>query len=862
METGRSFKWLVVVTLFISLVMAPVSAPVKAETRDEPATSEQLPTSNDEVIEEEAQPENVGEESVQPSEPVIEASESEPAPDDISEEPEVTEQTTATVANEQPQVSQPNEPVKQTSKETVGKITVQYKESGSGKMLQPDKTIADENAKVGDPFSVTADAIANYLAKEVEVNGVKQDGLTVAGKYTATAQTIVYYYVANQTAIIVKDLTLHTGDNWEAGDSFVSAINEEGNALTLADLTVSGYVSTDKAGIYKVTYQYGGIEAIATITVVQSQALIDAKNSVLYIGDKWEAADNFISATDKDGQMIPFEQISVEGTVDTTKVGIYSIKYITADNVSIAITVTVKADESVFELKDSTLYLGDKWQAEDNFVKALDKDGKEIAFATIKVEGTVDTAKEGSYKVTYTAPDGQTATITVTVVVNGATLVVKDSSLYVGDKWEAADNFVAATDKDGKEITFEQVTVTGEVDLTKEGLYKVTYATAAGETAIATITVIANKASLEAINSTLYVGDKWQAEDNFVSATNKDGETITWPHISVQGAVDTSKVGDYPITYITPDGIQLTITVTVKVDAFKFEVKDSVIYTGDTWMPEDNIVTALDKDGEVIPMTDIKVEGTVNSLEKGVYTVTYTIGELSETATITVKKNRASLTVQNSFLFVGDEWDVADNFVAATAKDGSTLTLEQIDVAGTVDTTKVGSNKLLFTSSAGLTRTVFVTVFANGEVNLASLEAHDGTINVGDEWQAEDNFDSATDSNGEAIAFEDIKVNGEVNTAVVGEYPITYESPTGLEKTITVTVIEDGVDPEPTPTGPTPPGPTPPGPSPDLNGTKNKPSPSKQKLPATGDTASTVPLALGMLATALALYAVSRRKNS
>ncbi|EUJ39353.1 bacterial Ig-like domain-containing protein [Brochothrix campestris] len=858
METGRSFKWLVVVTLFISLVMAPFSAPVKAETREEPATSEQQPTSNDEVIEEEAAPESVGEEPAQPHEPVIEASESEPAPVDIIEEPEVTESTIeASVANEQPQVSQPDQAVKQTSAEAVGKITVQYKESGSGKVLEADKVIADENAKIGDPFSVTAAAIANYLAKEVEVDGVKQDGLAVTGKYTATAQTIVYYYVANQTAIFVKDITLHTGDKWEAADSFVSAINEEGNALTLADLTVTGYVSTDKAGSYKVTYHYGGIEAIATITVVQSQALIDAKNSVLYIGDKWEPADNFIGATDKDGKVIPFEQISIEGTVDTTKAGEYSIKYITADNVSITITVTVKADESVFELKDSTLYLGDKWQAEDNFVKAFDKDGKEIAFASIKVEGTVDTAKEGSYQVTYTAPDGQTATITVTVVVNQATLVVKDSSLYVGDKWEAADNFVSATDKDGNVIAFEKVTVTGEVDLTKEGLYKVTYATATGETAIASITVIANKASIEANNSIVYVGDKWQAEDNFVSATNKEGEAITWPHISVQGTVDTTKVGDYPITYITPDGIKLTIIVTVKVDAFKFEVKDSVIYTGDVWLPVDNIVTALDKEGEVIPMTDIKVDGTVNSLEKGVYTVTYTIGELSETATITVKKNRSSLNVQNTFLFVGDEWDLADNFVSATAKDGSVLTLDQIDVEGSVDTTKIGSNKLIFTSPAGLTRTVFVTVFASGEVNLASLEAHDSTLVVGDEWQAMDNFDYATDSEGKAIAFADINVSGAVDSAVVGAYPITYESPTGLQKTITVTVIEEAGESEPQPEpGPTP---TPPkGP----NGGQNKPSDSKKKLPKTGDAASTAPLAMGMFATALALYVVSRRKKS
>ena len=45
------------------------------------------------------------------------------------------------------------------------------------------------------------------------------------------------------------------------------------------------------------------------------------------MGDKWEAEDNFVSATDKTGQDVPFEKIDVQGTVNVDKIGDYEIVY-------------------------------------------------------------------------------------------------------------------------------------------------------------------------------------------------------------------------------------------------------------------------------------------------------------------------------------------------------------------------------------------------------------------------------------------------------------------------------------------------------------------------------------------------------
>lgn len=76
--------------------------------------------------------------------------------------------------------------------------------------------------------------------------------------------------------------------------------------------------------------------------------------------------------------------------------------------------------------------------------------------------------------------------------------------------------------------------------------------------------------------------------------------------------------------------------------------------------------------------------------------------------------------------------------------------------------------------------------------NLTKIDAHDSTILVGSTWNPIDNFDSATDDQGNPLDFSQITVKGTVNTSQPGIYPIVY-SFNGTEKTIHVTV-ESGIE--------------------------------------------------------------------
>ena len=581
--------------------------------------------------------------------------------------------------------------------------------------------------------------------------------------------------------IDAKDSTIYVGDEWHAEDNFVSATDKHGNALTFSEITVNGEVDTTNVGTYEVKYINGSVSQTATITVVANQETVTAKDSTLYVGDAWTAADNFLSATDKDGNAVTIAEVTINGEVDTDTPGEYQVIYRNGKAEATA-TITVLADQTSVKVKDSTLYVGDDWQAIDNFVSATDKTGANVPFSNVTVSGTVDTSKEGQYPVVY-QNGNQKATATITVVANQETVVAKDSTLYVGDAWELADNFVSATDKKGQPLSLAEVTTSGDVDTKVPGEYQVIYRSGKAE-ATATITVLADQTSVKAKDSTLYVGDDWQAIDNFVSATDKTGANVPFSNVTFSGTVDTSKEGQYPVVYQNGK-VKATATITVVANQETVAAKDSTLYVGDSWEAADNFLSATDKDGKALPLTEVTVDGTVDTSKAGRYEVVYRNGKAEATATITVLADRTSVTAKDSTLYVGDDWEAADNFVSATDKTGANLPFSGVTVSGSVDTSKAGEYPVVY-QNGNVKATATITVVANQE----TVVAKDSTIYEGDDWQAADNFVSAKDKDGNAVKLADITTVGTVDSATPGKYEVIYRNGKA-EATATITVLAD-----------------------------------------------------------------------
>ncbi|QIJ68733.1 bacterial Ig-like domain-containing protein [Enterococcus faecalis] len=457
--------------------------------------------------------------------------------------------------------------------------------------------------------TVNVDKIGDY--EIVYKNGTKE------------AKAIVH--VRDDSRLQVKDTTIYVGDSWKPEENFVSATDKTGQDVPFEKITVSGQVDTSKAGVYPIVYSYEGKEETANVTVKADQSKLEVKDTTIYVGDKWKPEDNFVSATDKTGQDVPFEKIDVQGTVNVDKIGDYEIVYKNGTKEAKAI-VHVR-DDSRLQVKDTTIYVGDSWEAEENFVSATDKTGQDVPFEKITVSGQVDNTKAGIYPIIYSY-EGKEETAHVTVKADQSKLEVKDPTIYVGDKWEAEDNFVSATDKTGQDVPFEKIDVQGTVNVDKIGDYEIVYKNGTKEAKA--IVHVRDDSRLQVKDSTIYVGDSWEAEENFVSATDKTGQDVPFEKITVSGQVDTSKAGVYPIVY-SYEGKEETAHVTVKPDQSKLEVKDTTIYVGDSWKPEDNFVSATDRDGHAISFDKVQVKGEVDTKKTGEYQISYTTEPVNET---------------------------------------------------------------------------------------------------------------------------------------------------------------------------------------------------------------------------------------
>ncbi|WP_207695877.1 hypothetical protein DOK67_0002893 [Enterococcus sp. DIV0212c] len=274
--------------------------------------------------------------------------------------------------------------------------------------------------------------------------------------------------------------------------------------------------------------------------------------------------------------------------------------------------------------------------------------------------------------------------------------------------------------------------------------------------------------TLEVKDSMIYVGEVWNPEDNFISATDEDGNILPFDPSMTDDVVNTNVPGSYEVTY-TNKSISKTITVTVKENKQTLEVKDSIVYTGETWEAKDNFISATDIDGGLIEFDPSMTIDAVNPMVPGVYHVTYTNGSISKTITVTVKENKESIQAKDSFIYVGDNWMGQDNFVSARDKDGLSIPFNESMIAGVVNTQVPGSYPITYTYASSV-KTIVVTVKENKE----SIHVKSSAIKVGDKWNPEDNFDGATDKAGGLVEFKDIKVTGVVDTSKVGEYEIIY----------------------------------------------------------------------------------------
>ncbi|NLG17000.1 MAG: DUF5011 domain-containing protein [Fibrobacter sp.] len=271
------------------------------------------------------------------------------------------------------------------------------------------------------------------------------------------------------------------------------------------EVTISGTVDSNKEGAYTLTYtstDTKGNKSTKTRTVnVVPGTTTDNKRPVITLNppdsvflDVGQAyvEPGYTATDDPDGDVTA--NVVVQNPVDINVAGIYRVSYSVSDKAGNTASIRryVKVgdggliddpDPPVITLVGGNsvkMSVGSPWV--DPGCKAMDEVDGDLS-AGVKVTGEVNTAVEGTYKVTYTVSDaaGNEATAERTVVVSksgGGTppeiKLIGDNpdTITVGKAWK--DPGCLATDGEDGNLT-SKVTKTGTVDTLTEGTYTITY---------------------------------------------------------------------------------------------------------------------------------------------------------------------------------------------------------------------------------------------------------------------------------------------------------------------------------------------------------------------------------------------------
>ena len=387
--------------------------------------------------------------------------------------------------------------------------------------------------------------------------------------------------------------------------------------------------------------------------------------------------------------------VTTTGSVDTSKAGEYTVIYKATDAAGNSTTETRKVVVSdpvdatapnitLLGAATATTLVGNSYT--DPGVTAMDDVDGEVKVITT---GKVDTDTVGDYILTYTATDKQgnsdtaTRTVTVTKLADTKAPVISLNGqetvhIRVGDDYE--DKGALATDNEDGNVS---VATTGSVNTSKVGEYTLTYSATdmAGNKAISMRKVIVEKpvdtkAPVISLNGQetvhITVGDGYK-DKGALATDNEDGNVS----VTTAGSVNTSKVGEYTLTYSATDVAGNKASSMRKVIVEKpADTKAPVItlngpkvfnvIAGNSFV--DPSATATDQEDGTI---SIKTTGSVDHTTAGEYIITYSAtdkagNKASETRTVIVSQPKVVVSKPVARLYYRN--NRADN---ATDRDGS-----------------------------------------------------------------------------------------------------------------------------------------------------------------------------------------------
>ncbi|MPQ44196.1 immunoglobulin-like domain-containing protein, partial [Clostridium tarantellae] len=668
--------------------------------------------------------------------------------------------------------------------------------------------------KVGNTF----DSLQGILARDFEDGNITKNisvtgavDISKIGEYkiqysitdsdgnTTTAERKIIVE-SNEKPIIsgTENKVIKIGDEFNPLEGIIASDFEDKDLTN--KILVTGSVNNNAIGDYKLTYSVtdsdGNItnaERVITVRTNTKPKILAVEDTIIKVGDNFENTSlAVLSMDEEDGDITNL--VSIKGKVDSNTEGEYKLVYSVTDSDGNTTTaerkVTVRSNEKPVITGADAITI----KAYDNFnetlgVTANDKEDGDLT-SKINIEGNVDTIKEGVYTLVYsvTDSDGNISSVRRSVKVRSNTkpeiIGTSEVKLKVGNKFDPLQGILARDFEDG-DIT-KNILVTGNVDTSKIGEYKIQYSITDSDGNIITterkIIVESNEKPLinGAENKVIKIGDEFNPLEGIAASDFEDKDLTN--KISVTGSVNNNAVGDYKLTYSVRDSdgntttAERVITVRTNTKPKILALEDTTIKVGDNF---ENSYLANDKeDGNITNLVSIK--GKVDSNIEGEYTLIYSVTDSDGNTTtaerkVTVRSNEKPyfLNIKNTVIKQGDYFNPYDGGIIALDKENGDLT-EKIIVKGILDTSKVGTYDLIYSvtdndgNDTRITRRINVRAINNIEI----LGVNNIEIPYGEPFDVMKGIKAIDSQNNDLTS--SIIIEGNVDVNKLGSYTLIY----------------------------------------------------------------------------------------
>nr|WP_225869678.1 bacterial Ig-like domain-containing protein [Lactiplantibacillus plantarum] len=632
-----------------------------------------------------------------------------------------------------------------------------------------------------------------------------------------------------------------------ANDLVTSLTDASGQAVTDYQIVQMSKLDATRPGVQPVSLTYtdaAGNEVSTVVKVTVDQAKMESQNRTQIWGPSmtWDYRQQLATVTDSQGHQLNPDQAKI--TVITgpqltakmidkpqTVTLMYTDDLQQTHTVSAILTLTA-SQAALVPRPAQIVWAKDAGQLTPaNFLQTITgADGTQVSSLTNVKMSAVNASQPGAQTVTLTYTDdyGNEVTTTAQVTVDQAALTTQTARPVAGPTahWDYQTNFKTVTNAAGEVINVGDANIkvltgpdlsTGMVGRPQVVTFSYTDELGLTQTTTAEVTTVASRAHMTtsadqviwpAAVGKLTVADLVTGLTDAWGQTSQNYQNVTMTTINAQQAGKQQVT----LTYTDEMGNVKTATTTVTVDQAALTTQPQMVIAGPTakWDYHQGIGTITDGMGQpiavnnaaitVVAMPDLTVAhiGQPQTVQL-VYTDSLGQQQTALIQVITVA-TQAKISTRPVTVIAGPKttWSLNDSVDWSTslAADGTLLTAAQrqrVTVDGTLNLRRAGNYPLTLSYMDRAGNLITVTTSIDVLASQAQLQVRDSQLTVGNTWAAQDNFERATDAQGQALTLADIAVDGTVNTQRTGRYTLTYHyidvAGNQLTKTAVVTVV-------------------------------------------------------------------------